>query len=123
MPSVLTHTIRNAPLRLVYPVQKLRYHSQNPVAFLCCRDDQNRWFQGRAIFAKQNTKNAEQEDNHHVIKGTSENNDAIPDSTRSRIDDGPLRADHRRLFVLYWAAQTWNVLVSSETLCRHAVGG
>jgi len=30
---------------------------------------------------------------------------ATPDSTRGRIDDGPLRADHRRLFMLYWAAR------------------
>ena len=28
---------------------------------------------------------------------------ATPNSTRGRIDDGPLRADHRRLFMLRWA--------------------
>jgi hypothetical protein len=30
---------------------------------------------------------------------------ATPDSTRGRVDDGPLRADHRRLFMLCWAAR------------------
>jgi hypothetical protein len=36
---------------------------------------------------------------------------AIPDSTRGRIDDGPLRADHRRLFMLCWAARASDVLI------------
>ena len=65
-----------------------------------------------AIFAKQNTKNAEQENDRYGIKATKENNDAIPDSTRGPIDDGPLRADHRRLFMLYWAARISNVLIT-----------
>ena len=60
---------------------------------------------GAGNFAKQNTKNAEHENDHHVIKATKENNDAIPDSTRGPIGDGPLRADDRRLFMLYWAAR------------------
>src|SRR4029453_8376758 len=36
---------------------------------------------------------------------------ATPDSTLGRIDDGPLRADHRRLFMLYWAARASDVLI------------
>jgi hypothetical protein len=36
---------------------------------------------------------------------------ATPDSTRGRVDDGPLRADHRRLFMLCWAARTSDVLI------------
>jgi hypothetical protein len=34
---------------------------------------------------------------------------AIPDSTCSRIDDSPLRADHRGLFMLRWAAAASDV--------------
>jgi hypothetical protein len=37
---------------------------------------------------------------------------ATPDSTRGRVDDGPLRADHRRLFMLCWAAWASNVLIT-----------
>jgi hypothetical protein len=40
------------------------------------------------------------------------NNYAIHDFTRGRIDDGPLRADHRQLFMLYWAARVSNVLIT-----------
>jgi hypothetical protein len=36
---------------------------------------------------------------------------ATPDSTRGRIDDGPLHADHRRLFMLCWAARASDVLI------------
>ena len=41
---------------------------------------------------------------------------ATPDSTRGRIDDGPLRADHRRLFMLYWAARASDVLITPLVL-------
>src|SRR6266436_4412947 len=41
---------------------------------------------------------------------------ATPDSTRGRIDDGPLRADHRRLFMLYWAAWASDVLITPLVL-------
>jgi hypothetical protein len=68
------------------------------------------------IFAKQKTNIAEQENDHHVIKATKENNDAIPDSTRDPIGDGPLRADDRWLFMLYWAARSSNVLITSLAL-------
>src|SRR5262249_26997883 len=34
----------------------------------------------------------------------------VPDSFRSRIGDGSLRADYRQLSVLYWAARESNVL-------------
>ena len=37
---------------------------------------------------------------------------ATPDSTRGRVDDGPLRADHRRLFMLCWAARASDVLIT-----------
>src|SRR5205809_5657091 len=37
---------------------------------------------------------------------------ATPDSTRGRVDDGPLRADHRRLFMLFWAARASDVLIT-----------
>ena len=37
---------------------------------------------------------------------------ATPDSTRSRVDDGPLRADHRRLFMLCWPARASDVLIT-----------
>jgi hypothetical protein len=41
---------------------------------------------------------------------------ATPDSTRGLIDDGPLRADHLRLFMLHWAARASDVLVTSLVL-------
>jgi hypothetical protein len=37
---------------------------------------------------------------------------ATPDSTRGRVDDGLLPADHRRLFMLCWAARTPDVLIN-----------
>ena len=37
---------------------------------------------------------------------------ATPDSTRGRVDDGLLRADHHRLFMLCWAARTSDVLIT-----------
>ena len=37
---------------------------------------------------------------------------ATPDFTRGRVDDGSLRADHRRLFILCWAARASNVLIT-----------
>ena len=37
---------------------------------------------------------------------------ATPDSTRGHVDDGPLRADHRRLFMLCWAARASDVLIT-----------
>jgi hypothetical protein len=37
---------------------------------------------------------------------------AIPDSTRGRIGDGPLRADYRRLFMLCCAARASEVLIT-----------
>ena len=37
---------------------------------------------------------------------------ATPDSTRCHVDDGPLRADHRRLFILCWAAWASDVLIT-----------
>ena len=40
---------------------------------------------------------------------------ATPDSTRGRVDDGPLRADHRRLFMLCWAARASDVLITSRS--------
>jgi len=40
---------------------------------------------------------------------------ATPDSTRGRVDDGPLRADHRRLFMLCWAARASDVLITAPT--------
>ena len=39
---------------------------------------------------------------------------ATTDSTRGRIDDSPLRADHRRLFMLCWAARASDGLISSR---------
>jgi hypothetical protein len=41
---------------------------------------------------------------------------ATPDSTRGRVDDGPLRADHRRLFMLCWAARASDVLIPRSYL-------
>jgi len=38
---------------------------------------------------------------------------AIPDSTHGHIDDGPLHADHPRLFMLCWAARASDVLIRS----------
>jgi len=38
-------------------------------------------------------------------------NYAMPGSTRGRINDGPLRTDHRWLFMLHWAARASNVLI------------
>jgi hypothetical protein len=35
---------------------------------------------------------------------------ATPDSTHRRVDVVPLRADHRLLFMLHWAARASNVL-------------
>jgi hypothetical protein len=44
---------------------------------------------------------------------------ATPDSTRGRVDDGPLRFDHRRLFMLCWAARASNVLTGPTSVtCR-----
>ena len=37
---------------------------------------------------------------------------ATPDFTRGRVDNGPLHADHRRLFVLCWAARASGVLIT-----------
>ena len=37
---------------------------------------------------------------------------ATPDSTRGRVDDGSLRVDHRRLFILCWAARASNLLIT-----------
>jgi len=39
-------------------------------------------------------------------------NYAIPGSTRGRINDGPLRTDHRWLFMLHWAARASSVLIT-----------
>ena len=41
---------------------------------------------------------------------------ATPDFTRGRIDDGPLRADHRRLFMLCWTARASDVLIRPRSL-------
>jgi hypothetical protein len=38
---------------------------------------------------------------------------ATTGSTRSRIDDSPLRADHRRLFMLCWAARASDGLITT----------
>src|SRR5215472_9679466 len=45
-------------------------------------------------------------------KGHQGDRYATPDSTRGRIDDGSLRADHRRLFMLCCAAQASDVLIT-----------
>jgi hypothetical protein len=37
---------------------------------------------------------------------------ATPDSTRGHVDVGLLRADHRRLFMLCWAARASDVLIT-----------
>ena len=49
------------------------------------------------------------------------NNYALPDFTRRRIGDGPLRADHRRLFMLYWAAWASDVLITPLVLNESSV--
>ena len=36
---------------------------------------------------------------------------ATPDFTHGRIDDGPLRADYRCLFMLCWAARPSDILI------------
>jgi hypothetical protein len=64
-----------------------------------------------AIFAQQKTNAAEQESDRHVIKSHQGGKYATPDFTRGRIDDGPLRADHRRLFMLCWTARASDVLI------------
>ena len=40
------------------------------------------------------------------------NNYALSGSTGGRINDGPLRTDHRWLFMLHWAARAANVLIT-----------
>jgi hypothetical protein len=44
---------------------------------------------------------------------------AIPDSTRGRIGDGPLRADYRRLFMLCCAARASEVLINPRSYFNH----
>jgi uncharacterized protein (DUF58 family) len=69
-----------------------------------------------AIFAKQKTNTPEQKSDRHIIKPTKEISYATPDSTRGRVDDGPLRADHCRLFMLYWAARASDALITPLVL-------
>jgi hypothetical protein len=58
------------------------------------------------------TKNAEHENDCYAIKATKGDKYATSDSTRGRIDNGPLRADHRGLFMLCWPAWTSDVLIT-----------
>ena len=66
----------------------------------------------QAIFAKQKTKKAQQEKRSSRYQGHQGDKYATPGSTRGRVDDGPLRADHRRLFMLCWAARASGVLLT-----------
>src|SRR6266567_4108337 len=45
---------------------------------------------------------------------------ATPDSTRGRVYDCPLRDDHRRLFMLCWAARASDVLITAAPAARAA---
>jgi len=78
---------------------------------LCFSGEKKQLLFRGAIFAKQKTNTVEQESDRHVIKATKEISYATPDSTRGRVDDGPLRADHCRLFMLYWAARASDALI------------
>jgi hypothetical protein len=69
-----------------------------------------------AIFAQQKTNAAEQESDHHVIKSHQGGKYATHDFIRGRIDDGPLRDGHRRLFMLYWTARASDVLIRPRSL-------
>ncbi len=66
---------------------------------------------GQAIFAKQKTKKAEQENESSRYQSYQGDKYATPDSTCGRVGNGPLRADHRRLFMLCWAARASDVLI------------
>lgn len=78
-----------------------------------------------AIFAKQKTKNAEKANDRHTIKAAKGDKYAIPDSARGRIYNDPLCADHRRLFMLCWAARASDatpLLLDDRTRIAHLNG-
>ena len=50
-------------------------------------------------------------------RGLNQKGNTSDDSTGGRIDDGPLRADHRRRFMLCWAA------LASDVLITRRIGG
>ena len=62
-------------------------------------------------FCKAKNKKRQAEKDHHVIKATKEISMQPVSLLAVRFDDGPLRADHRLLFMLRWAARASDVIV------------
>ena len=69
-----------------------------------------------AIFAQQKTNEGGAGKRSSRYKSHQGGKYATPDFTRGRIDDGPLRADHRRLFMLCWTARASDVLIRPRSL-------